>query len=91
MNCLKRMIKDEAPWKFYSDQFSEEDLLEICKGFPDSAMRGMGFGDLSIIQAYNKYKAGTPAIRRIRIWSVDKHLGYNYDEELTPHGLRNKY
>ena len=39
-----------------------EDLLEICKDFPDFAMREEGFGDLSIIRVYKKYKSETPAI-----------------------------
>lgn len=52
-------------------------------------MRGEGFGDLSIINAYNKYKNETPAINRIRIWSVDGHLKDIYEETIEPIKLRN--
>lgn len=89
---IAKTVNSEAPWRYYSTQFSEEELLRICRDFPDSAMRGMGFGDLSIIHAYNKYKDDIPRmpIRRIRIWSIDSHLDGIYDEELIPKGLRNR-
>lgn len=52
-------------------------------------MRGEGFGDLSIINAYNKYKNETPAISEIRIWSIDSHLQDKYNEKFELPYIRN--
>lgn len=62
---------------------------EICAEFPDAAMRGEGFGDLSIIHSYNRYKEETPAIGEIRIWSLDKHLRNTYHEKIEMTFMRN--
>lgn len=56
-----------------------EDLGIICGQFENAAMRAEGFGDLSIIRAYEKYKEETPGIAHIRIWTKDTHL-MGYDE-----------
>ena len=87
--CIDKTIKNEAPWQYYGNQLTVEDLSEICKEFPDLAMREEGFGDLSIIQAYKKYKDETPAIHKIRIWSVDSHLKDIYEETVETINLRN--
>jgi len=85
---IRKTIRNEAPWKYYGQQMTEADLQSICENFQDSAMREVGFGDLSIIQAYEKYKNDTPAINRIRIWSIDKHLMI-FDEKLHNINMRN--
>lgn len=41
--------------------------------FPDSAMRGMGLGDLSILEDLRLQK-NRNRDRRVYIWSLDKHL-----------------
>lgn len=87
--CLEKTINNQAPWQYYGNQLTEKDLQEICREFPDFAMRGEGFGDLSIIRAYQKYKDETPAIHKIRIWSVDGHLKDIYEETIEPIKLRN--
>lgn len=89
IEVIKKTVNDDAPWQFYSDQFSEEDLLEMCRHFPDAAMSGMAFGDVSIVQAYNRYKQETPAIHTIRIWSIDTHLKDRYVDNVIPQNLRN--
>ena len=33
--CIQKTVKNEAPWQYYGNQLQEEDLLEICKDFPD--------------------------------------------------------
>ena len=86
---LELTIKGEAPWIYYGEQMRASDLEEICKEFPDAAMRAEGFGDLSIINAYNRYKDETPAINEIRIWSLDKHLKDTYHEIIEQHFSRN--
>lgn len=52
--CIDKTVKQKAPWQYYGNQLTARDLEIICKDFPDSAMRGEGFGDLSIIRAYQK-------------------------------------
>lgn len=85
---LTKTIQNEAPWNYYGKQMTIEDIKIMCEEFPDMAMRGEGFGDLSIIQAYKRFKEETPAIRRIRIWSLDIHMRV-YDEILPGIGTRN--
>lgn len=87
--CIEKTVTNEAPWQYYGNQLTAEDLSEICRDFPDFAMREEGFGDLSIIRAYNKYKSETPAIHKIRIWSVDSHLKDIYKETIETVNLRN--
>ena len=80
--CLEKTLDGKAPWAFYGQQFEKEDLRRLGEQFPDAATREIGFGDLSILRAYETYKARTPAIRRIRIWTTDHHLR-GYDETLS--------
>lgn len=87
--CIDKTINNKAPWQYYGNQLTPDDLKEICREFPDFAMRGEGFGDLSIIRAYQKYKDETPAIHKIRIWSVDEHLRDVYEETVETIKLRN--
>ena len=87
---IKKTLAGEAPWAYYGNQLTEEDLDLICKDFPDAATREQGFGDLSIIRAYERYKEETPAVGEIRIWSLDKHLKDVYHEELNASFVRNR-
>lgn len=87
-NVLLKTIQNEAPWHYYGRQLEPDDLQKICKNFPDSAMRGEGFGDLSIIRAYERYKKETPGIEEIRIWSIDGHLA-SYSERISAVPRRN--
>jgi hypothetical protein len=50
-----------------------EEIGEWLSGFPDSAMRGAGMGDLSIIKEWEKFKRRIPN-RRVFIWSLDSDL-----------------
>ncbi len=88
--CIEKTIHNKAPWQYYGNQLTPEDLEQICGQFPDFAMRGEGFGDLSIIRAYQKYKEETPAVHKIRIWSVDTHLKGIYEETIEPVNIRNR-
>lgn len=89
VECITKTVEGQAPWSYYGEQMTKEDLRAMCGQFCDYAMRGEGFGDLSIIRAYQRYKDQTPAISRIRIWSLDKHL-QAYDEVMPLIGRRNK-
>lgn len=86
---IKKTLNGEAPWTYYGEQLREDDLNKICAEFPDAAMQGEGFGDLSIIHSYNRYKEETPAISEIRIWSLDKHLKNTYHEKIEMTFMRN--
>ncbi|MFR5601099.1 MAG: hypothetical protein ACLTKI_01475 [Lachnospiraceae bacterium] len=87
--CILKTVNGQAPWSYYGEQMTKEELRVICRDFCDYAMCGEGFGDLSIIRAYERYKAETPAISRIRIWSQDTHL-QSYDETLHMGSRRNR-
>jgi len=80
-DMLKDMAEGKAPWDYYENEITREDLLKMSQHFPQAAMEKTGIGDLSIISAYNKYKETVPAIGYIRIWSLDKHLS-DYEEHL---------
>lgn len=54
-----------------------EDFMQWLAGFPDHAARGVGMGDLSIIQAWEQQCALNQG-RRVYIWTYDEHLrGYD--------------
>lgn len=55
-----------------------EDLQQWLAGFPDSAMRESGIGDLSIIHDWKRQCELFP-IRHVYIWSLDIHLS-SYDQ-----------
>ena len=87
-DALEKTIQNKAPWCYYGRQLTEEDIHEICKEFPDAAMREKGFGDLSIIRAYERYKKEIPGIEEIRIWTLDDHMAA-YQERVSPLKGRN--
>lgn len=79
-DCIEKMLNDEAPWKYYGEGVKPDDLRSMCKIFPEYALNEVGFGDISIIQAYEKYKTTVPGVGHISIWSLDSHLaGYSED------------
>lgn len=76
--------------KILSELMTGRELSTILDGsknmdsdFCDCAMRGEGFGDLSIIRSYEQYKEETLAISHIRICSKDTHL-QAYEEVHMP-------
>lgn len=71
----------DAPWAPTPMAATEEFTTWIAE-FPDSAGRGIGMGDLSIIKTWERQCALNRA-RRVFIWSYDKHLsGYSRDPEI---------
>lgn len=87
---LMNTAAGEAPWQYYGEELEIDDLLQLAKDFPDSAMQGTGIGDLSIIRAYEKYKQNVPAIGNIMIWSVDAHLAGFREELQLPARRKNR-
>ncbi|WP_072619232.1 hypothetical protein [Spirulina major] len=74
---VKEAIEGKAPWQVMQLPDIEE-VGEWLNNFPDSAMRGAGMGDLSIIKEWEKITRITPNYR-IFIWSLDSDLqGYDY-------------
>lgn len=74
---VKKAMTGEAPWQVMQLPTTEE-IGEWLSGFPDSAMRGAGMGDLSIIKEWEKFKGKVPDCR-VFIWSLDKDLqGYDH-------------
>lgn len=86
--AMNKTVSGEAPWTYYGSQLTEEDLMKICAGFPEAAQNKVGFGDLSIIRAYEKYKDEIPGIGEIRIWSYDKHLAAYHERMELPERRR---
>jgi len=73
---VQKAIAGEAPWQVMQLPTTEE-VGEWLRGFPDSAMRGAGMGDLSIVREWEKFIGKTPN-RRVFIWSLDRDLqGYD--------------
>ena len=52
-------------------------LTDWLDSFPDSAMRGAGMVDLSIVKAW-EHTCALQLSHRVSIWSLDQHLtGYD--------------
>jgi hypothetical protein len=75
---VRQAIQGQAP--FTPTPFFETDsLLAWLDDFPDWAMRGAGFADLTIVKEFER-QCSLHRIRRIYIWSLDGHLaGYRRD------------
>lgn len=87
---LRKTAREEAPWTLYGVELSKEDLLILAEEFPEKALQmKMGIGDMSIIRFYEKYKAITPAVGKVMIWSTDGHLS-GYKEDMTMKRRRSK-
>lgn len=80
---LEKTANNEAPWRLYGVKLEKNDLLALAEKFPEYALQyEMGLGDMSIIHFYEKYKAETPAVGHIMIWSTDRHL-QGYEEDVS--------
>lgn len=74
---VMKAIKGESPWQVMELPNMDE-VGEWLSSFLDSAMRGAGMGDLSIVKEWEKMRRKTPNYR-ILIWSLDSDLqGYDY-------------
>ena len=73
---VQKAIDGDAPWTIMQVPTLEEVKIWLNE-FPDSSMREIGMGDLSIIKEWEKAKARTPHLR-VFIWSLDDDLrGYD--------------
>ncbi|MCA9977110.1 MAG: hypothetical protein KC413_15220 [Anaerolineales bacterium] len=69
---VQQAFSGEAPWTPTPMQALEE-IVAWLNEFPDWAMRGAGFGDLSIFKVYEE-QCALHAGCRVFIWSYDQHL-----------------
>ena len=76
---VQRALNGESPFKPISF-LTENQLQQWLNEFPESAMRGSGLGDLSIIHDFNRMCEQNPR-RRVYIWSLDEHLSSRCQEE----------
>lgn len=77
--CAKRFVErvqqalnGESPFKPIAF-LSHEELQKWLSEFPDSAMRGRGLGDLSIIHDFHRMCSQNQG-RMVYIWSLDEHF-----------------
>lgn len=70
---VQEAFNGEAPWR-PTPMDKMEDMVAWLSDFPDWAMQGSGFGDLSIVQIYRRQCELHPS-RDVFIWSYDGDLG----------------
>ncbi len=70
---LRDTADNKAPWSLTNLEWTPDDLRKFADIFPEQAMRQVGFGDMSIIDAFNDYIKRVPGVF-VRIWSTDEHL-----------------
>ena len=81
VEVVRAALNDEAPWKPINFP-SDSHVLTWLGEFPDSAMRKIGMGDLSIRKEWEQLHARYP-MSRVRVWTVDSDLlGLDH----LPHG-----
>jgi len=85
---LRDTADNTAPWSLTNLEWTPDDLRKFADLFPEQAMRQVGFGDMSIIDAFNDYVKRVPGVS-VRIWSTDGHL-MAYTHEASPIGRRNR-
>ncbi|MFH0730572.1 MAG: hypothetical protein V2B19_30035 [Pseudomonadota bacterium] len=73
---VRQALAGNSPWKPTNFQ-KKENILSYLDDFPDHAMLGMTFADLTIVKEWEKTCARHP-MSRVRIWAIDEHLcGYD--------------
>lgn len=78
---VDKALKGESPFKPVAF-LSQEQLRNWLSEFPDSAMRGTGLGDLSIIHDFHRVCSQNLG-RKVYIWSLDDHLlGFQCDPRI---------
>lgn len=79
---VKMAIAGTTPFKAL--EWEAREMADWIVSFPDCAARGESFGDLSIIEQFNRLCQQPPMEQPIRIWSGDGHLASysrNWEEE----------
>jgi hypothetical protein len=72
VTAVQAALNDQAPWK--PMRFPDPDrVASWLDEFPDAAMRGLGMGDLSMVEEWRALCGQFP-LSRVRIWSLDGDL-----------------
>lgn len=71
---VRQALDGKAPWMIPHPLLDPAALQGYLNEFPDSAMRGLGLGDLSIVKEFERQCNLTRRARRVFIWSLDHHL-----------------
>lgn len=71
-DLVRQALEERAPWTLTPLPGTSE-LTGWLDDFPQSAMQGIGMGDLSIVKAWKSACARHP-LHRVSIWSLDHHL-----------------
>ncbi len=72
-----RQSVEGTPWQLAPLPEDATRFASLLEGFPDHAMRGIGFGDLTIINVWDDACRRFPG-QRVTIWSLDSDLqGYD--------------
>ena len=69
---VRKALKEEAPWKPISFP-SNAEVLSWLDAFPDSAMKEVGMGDLSIRKDWEASCLKNP-MRHVWVWTLDRDL-----------------
>ena len=69
---VRSALANEAPWKAVNFP-SNQEVLKWLSAFPDSAMRGVGMGDLSIRQEWESCCLQY-SMSRVWVWTLDADL-----------------
>ncbi|MBF0152698.1 MAG: hypothetical protein HQL64_03030 [Magnetococcales bacterium] len=84
IETIRESYEGNAPWSPI-DFPDLKSVMPWLDEFPEYAMRGIGFADLSIIKDWERMCRLNPR-SRVRIWSLDKHLsGYDSKPGALPH------
>lgn len=69
---VQQAFRGQAPFRATSF-FERDELLEWLDAFPEWAMQGSGFADLTIYKEFER-QCQLNQSRRVYIWSRDRHL-----------------
>lgn len=76
VETVREAVENSNPWVLVPLP-DTKDLVAWLDDFPDSAMRGVGIGDHSIIKAWGQICDDFPGAE-VSVWSLDKDLrGYH--------------
>lgn len=79
VEVVQEALQDHKPWTIPQPLLNPHELKSYLLEFPDSAMRGVSLGDLTIIKEFER-QCELHTGHEIYIWSLDDHLaGYHRD------------
>lgn len=74
-DTVREAVENANPWVLVPLP-DTKDLVAWLDDFPDSAMRGVGIGDHSIIKSWERFRDQFPGLA-VSVWSLDEDLqGY---------------